>query len=337
MKRNIHHDLVLVTGANSLLGANTILDLLEHGFEVRGMLRRKSSWKAPLHNKLELFEGNITNQKDTEKALESCRWVVHTAADTRQNLLKLSDYEEVNINATRDLANACLEKGIEKMIFTGTANAFGHGTYDEPGNEKSQPSWPFTKSLYAQSKIMAQQLVLNAAEKSDSTAFITINPGFMLGPWDVKPSSGQIILMHKMKPFILCPPGGKNFVHVKDVAKTIRLALTKGENREEYLVTGTNMSFYDFFHKLNTISGRKKPVVVIPPMLLRAAGKLGDIIRATGFSLSLSSVNSAILCENPVYTNQKAINELGTEITPIDETLYDAIDWFDNEYEKYKS
>ncbi len=336
MKKNKPRELLLVTGANSLLGTNTILDLLEHGFEVRGMLRNKSSWKAPLHNKLELFEGNITNQKDTEKALDSCRWVVHTAADTRQNLLKLSDYEEVNINATRNLANACIQNGIEKMIFTGTANAFGHGTYDAPGNEKSQPSWPFTKSLYAQSKIMAQQLVLNTAKKSDSTAFISINPGFMLGPWDVKPSSGQIILMHKNIPLIFCPPGGKNFVHVKDVAKAIRLALAKGKNSEAYLITGTYMRFYDFFKRLNTISGRKKPLLVIPALLLKATGKLGDMLRATGFSLSLSSVNSAILCENPVYSDQKAINELGIDITPIDQTLNDVLDWFDNEYEKYK-
>lgn len=336
MKRNKPRDLVLVTGANSLLGTNTILDLLEHGFEVRGMLRNKSSWKAPLQNRLELFEGNITNQKDTEKALESCRWVVHTAADTRQNLLRLSEYEDVNINATRNLADACIQNGIEKMIFTGTANAFGHGTHDAPGNENSPPSGPFTKSLYAQSKIKAQQMVLNAAKKSNSTAFISINPGFMLGPWDVKPSSGQIILMHKNKPIILCPPGGKNFVHVKDVAKAIRLALTKGKNSEEYLVTGTYMSFFDFFKKLNTIRGRKKTVIKIPALLLRVAGKAGDMLRAAGFSLSLSSVNSAILCESPVYSDQKVINELGIEITPIDQTLKDAIEWFDFEYDKYK-
>ena len=41
----------------------------------------------------------------------------------------------------------------------------------------------------------------------------------MIGAFDTKPSSGRIILFGLKIRLVVCPPGGKNFVHVKDVSK----------------------------------------------------------------------------------------------------------------------
>jgi len=330
VKNNKLNKKVLVTGANSLLGTNTILELLSRGYEVRGMLRSKKSWKAPLHPQLELFEGLINKPDDVEQALESCHHMVHTAAITNQNLLKLSDYEDININSVSYLAETSIRMNIESMILVGSANAYGHGSKSNPGNENSAPVKPFTKSLYAQSKIEAAKIISDAAEKNTATRFITINPGFMLGPWDSKPSSGKIILMYKKSRLILCPPGGKSFVHVKDVATAARLAIEKGNNGDSWLITGNHLTYKEFFEKLNTMTGQRKPVVKIPCFLLVFAGITGDLIRALGIKTSVSSANMRILCENPFYTNQKIINDLGVTLTTSEQTIRDALEWFEN-------
>ena len=331
MKSNKTHKKVLVTGANSLLGTNTILALLGKGYKVRGMLRTRSSFKAPHHPDLELFEGSFTNPEDIEYAVKSCNLFVHTAAITDQDLLNFSDYENVNIHAVRLLTDVCRKSDVEKMIFVGSANACGHGSPQEPGTEFTPPVWPFTGSYYAQSKIKAQEIILDAARKKSNTEYVVINPGFMLGPWDSKPSSGRIITMYLNQKIIFSPPGGKSFVHVQDVAHAMTQALGKAKNGQVYLLTGNNLSYKAFFEKLNALTGRKKPVIIIPQWLLLSAGKLGDLLRLMKIRTSVSGVNTRILCEQVWYSNQKAAKELGVKFTPIDKTLQDTLLWFEKQ------
>jgi dihydroflavonol-4-reductase len=331
VKDNKLNKKVLVTGANSLLGTNTILALLGQGYKVRGMLRNRLSFMAPSHPDLELFEGSFTSPGELESAVESCNFVIHTAAITDQDLLKFSDYENVNIKAVRLIAEVCRKSDIEKMIFVGSANACGHGTADEPGTELTPPQWPFTGSYYAQSKIKAQEIILDAARDKSPTEFIVINPGFMLGPWDSKPSSGRIVTMYLNRKIIFCPPGEKSFVHVGDVAQAIVQALGTAKNGQVFLLTGHNLSYKAFFEKLNALTGRKKPVIIIPRGLLLSVGKFGDLLRFLNIRTSVSGVNTRILCEQVWYSNQKAAKELGVKFTPVDKTLQDTLLWFEKQ------
>jgi len=331
VKDNKLNKKVLVTGANSLLGTNTILALLGQGYKVRGMLRNRSSFMAPPHNDLELFQGSFTNPEELESAVESCNFVIHTAAITDQDLLKFSDYENVNIKAVRLIAEVCRKSAIKKMIFVGSANACGHGSPEESGTEITPPVWPFTGSYYAQSKIKAQEIILDAARDKSPTEFLVINPGFMLGPWDSKPSSGRIVKMYLNRKIIFCPPGGKSFVHVRDVAQAIVQALEKAKNGQVYLLTGENLSYKAFFEKLNALTGRKKPVLILPKWLLLSAGKLGDLLRCMKIRTSLSGINTHVLCEHVWYSNQKTEKELGVKFTPIDKTLQDTLLWFEKQ------
>ncbi len=329
VKTRQSHKKVLVTGANSLLGTNTIIELLHQGYKVRGMLRKLSSFKAPLHPNLEFFQGSFINGEHLGSAIESCNYLIHTAAITDQNLLDFSDYENVNVKAVSMLIDMCRKSAIEKLIFAGSANACGHGTPGEPGTELTPPAWPFTNSYYAQSKIKAQEIILEATQQNSNTEYIIINPGFMLGPWDFKPSSGRIIEMYLNQKIIIAPPGGKSFVNVKDVARAMVNALGKGKNGQIYLLTGENISYKTFFEKLNLLTGKNKPVFVLPPWLMLSAGKLGDLMRLMKIKTSLSTVNTRILCEHVWYSNQKAAKELGISFTPIDKTLTDTLLWFD--------
>ena len=321
----------LVTGANSLLGTNTILALLGQGYKVRGMLRNRSSFMAPPHPNLDLFQGSFTNPKELESAVGSCDFVIHTAAITDQDLLKLSDYENVNIKAVRLLTEVCRKSAIEKMIFVGSANACGHGSPEEPGTEITPPKWPFTGSYYAQSKIKAQEIILDAARENSPTEFMVINPGFMLGPWDSKPSSGRIVKMYLNRKIIFCPPGGKSFVHVRDVAQAIVRALEKAKNGQIYLLTGDNITYKAFFEKLNILNGLKKPVFILPQWLMLGAGNFGELMRFIKIRTSLSAVNTRILCEQVWYSNRKAAKELGISFTSLDKTLKDTLLWFENQ------
>ena len=317
---------VLVTGANGLLATNTIIELLERGYLVKGLIRNKSKFVSFKHKNLELFEGDITNESDVEKAIKNCDIVIHAAANTNQNLLKLSDYHDVNVAGTKYILARCLKNKVKKYIFVSTANTFGFGTKSDLGNESKEIKYPFSNSNYALSKLEAQNLLLKASKEID---IIVVNPTFMLGAYDSKPSSGRIILMGLKKYFLFYPPGGKNFIHVKDAAHGVVNAIDKGKNRESYLLAHENLSYKEFFKKVNSSSKNKPLMIKLPKLFLLFLGTIGDLFRKAGVKTDLSKTNMKILCIENFYSNKKAKKELKLTCMPIDKAIDDAIEWFE--------
>ncbi len=316
---------VLVTGANGLLATNTIIELLDRGYLVKGLIRNKNKFAYGEHPNLELFEGDITNLSDVELATKDCDFVIHAAANTNQDLLKLSHYHSVNVMGTENLLKGCLKNKVKKFIFVSTANTFGYGTKTELGNESKDIKEPFSLSFYALSKLEAQNLLFKAAHKIN---VVVVNPTFMLGAYDTKPSSGKIILMGLKKYLLFYPPGGKNFIHVRDAAYGVVNAIKKGKNGEAYLLAGENLSYKEFFKKVNLNTNNNPLLIKLPKSLLLFLGTLGNLIRKAGVKTDLSKTNMHILCVGNFYSNKKAKEELHMTFRPVEEAIDDAISWF---------
>ncbi|MDT0687656.1 NAD-dependent epimerase/dehydratase family protein [Autumnicola psychrophila] len=316
---------LLITGANGLLATNTIKHFLELGHSVKGLLRNKQKFVLPSHPNLELVQGDITDKSAVENAVKDCDAVIHIAALTAPDLPNYDSYYKVNVLGSENLVKSAINHQLKKFIYVSSANAMGFGTLENPGTETTPLKPPFTESLYAKSKLEAQEKLFSYADKID---VVMVNPTFMLGPHDGKPSSGEIILMGYGKKFIFYPPGGKNFVDVRDAARGISAALEKGENRETYLLAGQNLSYKEFFQKLVERSATKSVMIKVPRQLLLIAGYGGDFIRKLAIKTSVSSANMKILSVKNYYSAKKAEEKLGVHFHPIDQAIDDAIDWF---------
>lgn len=316
---------VLVTGANGLLATHIIIELLENGYHVKGLLRNHEKFQYPAHPNLELIESDITNILSARKALEGCQSVIHVAALTAQNFLRYDAYEKVNVLASEELIKLAIDAKIKRFIYVSSANAFGYGSKENLGDETTSMKAPFTSSFYAKSKQEGQKRVLSYRDKIE---VVVVNPTFMLGAYDGKPSSGQIILMGYHKRIIFFPPGGKNFVHVADVAEGTVQALENGIAGEAYLMANENLSYREFFRQLADITQRKSILIPIPKSLLIAVGYIGDALRSIGYPVSFSSVNMRSLCVHNYYSNEKARERLGMNFRPVKQAITEAIDWF---------
>jgi len=318
---------VLVTGANGLLASNLVRELLHSGYEVRGIVRESSNLLSLKKVDVELFKGEITNPADVRKAFAGCEVVVHAAANTSQWPTNFEAYKKTNVDATQMILDEAVRRGVGKFIFVSSANAFDPGTKDVPGNEES----PFSmagKSGYMLSKQVAQELVLGEFRRSGLPA-VVVNPTFMLGKYDAKPSSGQIILMAHQKSLMAYPSGGKNFVHVADVARGIVNAISMGTAGECYLLVGENLSYREFFEKLRLVHGHPQKLARIPRVAIRLAGYLGSLYETlSGKPAKLNSVNARLLCTDNYYSPDKAIRELNMPQTPISQAIEDALEWF---------
>lgn len=319
---------VLITGANGLLASNLVRELLFSGYEVRGMVRESSNLLSLKKVDVELFKGEITNQADVRKAFAGCEVVVHAAANTNQWPTHYDAYKRTNVDATQLLLGEAVRRNIERFIFVSSANAFNPGSKSNPGTEES----PFStsgKSGYMVSKYMAQNLVLGEFRRS-GLPVIVVNPTFMLGKYDARPSSGQIILMAQQKKLMIYPPGGKNFVHVTDVAHGIVNAIKLGRSGECYLLANENLTYHNFFDKLRLIHGQPQLLLPMPRQSVHLAGVLGSLYEnVLGKPAKLNSVNARLLCADNYYSSAKAVQELQMPQTPISQAIEDALEWFE--------
>ncbi|BFO68346.1 NAD-dependent epimerase/dehydratase family protein [Chryseobacterium sp. KCF3-3] len=314
---------VCVTGATGLLGTNVILKLLQNGYSVTALVRKKSSWLGEENKNLKLLEADLSS--DISVHLTDIDCIIHIAAETRQNLIRYDEYRKVNYEAVVNLFTHAELMGVKKFLFVSTANTLGFGNTAFWGSEKAPQIYPFTHSFYAQSKQAAEDYLL---KKCKNTEVIIVNPTFMIGAYDSKPSSGKIIFWAWKKKLIFYPKGGKNFVHVEDAANGIVNAVEKGKNGEKYLLANENLSYRDFFKKVNRITEQNPIMIPIPNKLLSFLGLMGDGLRKLKIKTNLSSANMKALRIFNYYSNQKSIEELGVQYQPIDKAIEEAVQYF---------
>ena len=321
-KREIHMKNVFVTGANGMLGTNLIAMLIEHGYYVTGLVRDPTRYVGRKDKKLRLIKGGLFD--DLTKVLSGVDCVVHIAATTDQGLPDFNDYWKVNVNASMQLYYASKRCQIKKFIYVSTANTLAHGSMESLGTEDEPYKAPFRNSLYAQSKKMAEDFLLS---QSGLMEVVVVNPTFMLGAYGNRTGSARILFMSWKKKVIFYPSGGKNFVHVKDVAEGIIKCIEKNCKKERYLLANENLSYKEFFMKVNKLARQKALLVPLPDIGLVFFGVMGEMLRFLKINTQLGYVNMKILRTQNYYSNQKSIAELGMHYTSVDTAIEDAIDY----------
>lgn len=320
----------LVTGASGLLGGNVVRELIRRGIEVKIFVRSLKEIPALKGLKFEQYSGSLTSREDLFAAAQGCDIIVHTAAITDQWPTAYEHYEAVNVKATIMLLEVVKQLHIKKMIYVSTANTFGYGTKEKPADELSEFRFFNYNSGYIMSKFLAQQHVLREIEKSHLPVVI-VNPAFMIGPYDSKPSSGKIILMGLNKKIMLCPSGGKCFVDVRDAAVAVCNAITMGKDGECYLLANQNMSYWEFFEMLSVIREMPQTKILLPKFLILFIGMLGSLYeKLTGKPAKLNFTNARLLGLTLYYNGNKAVEELQMPLTPVRKSVTDALNWFEN-------
>ncbi|MEM9687448.1 MAG: NAD-dependent epimerase/dehydratase family protein [Bacteroidota bacterium] len=315
---------VLITGITGLLGTNLSLILLEKGYSVIGIARAPKKYKAPLSPHLKLIKKELCDDFSSE--LKGVDYVVHIAANTAQNNIKYATYFNTNTLATKHLYEQACRHQVKKFIFISSANTLGFGSEFHTGNENCEWKYPFKSSFYAQSKKEAEDWLLKNIQK---TAVIILNPTFMLGAYDTKPSSGKIIQMILGKKIIFYPPGGKNFVYVNDVAYGIINSFYHGKNGEKYLLCNENLSYKTFYKKVCNSATQSSFFIKVPKFVLFLLGYLGDFLRYLHIRTVLSKPNLHALTIYNYFSNGKSIKELNMRYTPLDIAIKATINYFE--------
>lgn len=107
--------------------------------------------------------GDITSQKDVKKALKGADCVFHVASYgmSGKEMLQNGRIDNVNINGTCLILDACMDFGIKRLVYVSTCNVVFGGKEIINGDETLPYQPPdYHADPYGRSKSIAEQLVL---------------------------------------------------------------------------------------------------------------------------------------------------------------------------------
>jgi len=319
---------VFITGADGVLGNNLVRILLNRGHKVRVFIETGKKAACLEGLDIEKSSGSILDYDALKAAMSGSDIIIHAAAKTDTWPLRHVNYWKINVEGTRNIINAFKETGAKRLLHIGTANSFGPGDENDPGDENRPYAAGRYKLDYMSSKYAAQQEILRVV-KEDGLDALVLNPTFMLGPYDSKPSSGTMILAVNSGKIPGYPPGGRNFVYVKDVAVAIANAIDMGKKGECYILGNENLTYKEAFLKMAGALNVKAPSVKMPGLLTIIYGALISVASSLfRFTPSVTYALALISTEKHFYSSEKAVRELDMPRTSIDEALSEAVKWF---------
>ena len=320
---------ILLTGADGLLGSNLCRELLKRNYTITALLFSEAVPSLGIEGlPINRIYGNIIDKTFVKDAVAGHDIVIHAAASTQVYPARSPIIHDINVKGTTNIIHACLYHRVKKLIHVGTANSFSPGSLKNPGNEDGSFTGHHYGLDYIDTKYEAQQLVLEAVNKYQLNAVI-VNPVFMIGPYDSKPSSGALILALYNGKIPAYSSGSKSYIAVKDAAVAIANAIILGQTGQCYILSNFSLSHKEALRLMADTIGVRPPSIPMPDFIVKWYGELSSLYgKLTGKTPTLSSELALISCEAHCYSGDKARNFLKMPCTDLRIATTECFEWF---------
>jgi dihydroflavonol-4-reductase len=319
---------VAITGASGLLGGNLAAELTAAGHHVVA-IRRAGTRTSHLDDlAIEWHEADLGSIESMRRAFSGADCVFHCAAAVSVKRAVTPEMTAANVTGTANVIEAVIAARVVRLVHTSSVVAVGLSTDGRPCDETAV--WNFhTEGLvdaYAITKHRAEDVVHAAHGRVDA---VIVNPTYMLGPRDARPSSGRLIVDVVRGRVPGWTPGYNNFVDVRDVARGMIAAWHNGRRGERYILAGNDMTYRDVMRAIAAAAGTRPPRLRVPRPAAWLFGKWGDLVeRAGGEPVVNSTQIRYAFTDKFRFKSDKAARELGYQHGPLEPALRDAIAWF---------
>jgi dihydroflavonol-4-reductase len=320
--------LCLVTGATGFVGSAVARVLLKAGHPVRVLARPGGDRRNLKGLSVEIAQGSLEDHDSLAAAVADCRYLFHVAADYRLWVPDPGPMFRVNIGGTRELMQAALAAGVERIVYTSSVATLGivpGGIADEETPSRAADMI----GPYKRSKFDAEAVVRDLVAEQSLPAII-VNPSTPIGPGDIKPTPTGRLIVEAARGRV---PGfvdtGLNVAHVEDVAVGHLLAAETGEIGRRYILGGENLSLAEILAEVARLTGRRPPSLKIPyAAILPLAAGAEALARLTGREPFVTLDGARMSKKKMFFSSARAVRELGYAPRPARQAIADAVAWF---------
>jgi dihydroflavonol-4-reductase len=321
-------DLSLVTGATGFVGSAVARALLRQGFPVRVLARPNSDRRNLASLPVEIAEGTMEDAGSLARAVDGCRYLYHVAADYRIWVRDPAPMFRANVEGTRDLLNAALAAGIERVVYTSSVATLGlvpGGSADE----ETPSSFDDMIGPYKQSKFAAEEVVRELVWERGLPVVI-VNPSTPVGPGDIKPTpTGRLIVEAARGQMPAFVDTGLNIVHVDDVAEGHLAAAEKGLIGDRYILGGENLTLAEILAEVAAAVGRRPPRLRVPHSALLPVAFGAELAARISGREPFVTLDGVRMSRKKMYfSSEKALRDFGYTPRPARRAIADAVSWF---------
>lgn len=307
---------VFVTGGTGKIGRHLISHLVSHGFYVKVLVRKKDNLWAKDDN-IQIIKGDILKEKTIRKAIQGCDYLFHLAVYQNINDENKDLFELVNVEGTKTILNSSINSGIKKIVYVSTAMVF-----EPTGKSEKDEEWTQRVSCahdnYLQTKIEALMFV---RQMRRFLPIVVIYPTAVIDLKDF--SSSAPVRSSRWQKFLWETVGGGipgglinllgpkdriiNYVIVEDLVEGMILAATGGQEGEEYILGGENITVEDYLHAAARRVNKRVFPIRIPIYIFRILSRLGRFVSLPPIINLISQSHQMDMC----FSSKKARELLG--------------------------
>ncbi len=318
---------IVLTGGTGLLGANLAHVLREKGVRPRILVRERSDRRGLFGIPHDEVEGDVLDRASLDRAFAGASEVYHLAGSVTFDPFSGQRLRDLHLRGTENVLEAAKARGVRRVVVASTIAAVGHGPLHTPATEETTYNYEGSNP-YHESKREAETLALSYASKG--LEVVAGCPSFIVGAYDVRPSSGELLLLVAKGLMLFYPSGGINVVNADDVARGFQLLMERGRSGERYIIGGQNLTYREFLTIAAEEVGVRPPLFPVPEKLTLLGGKIGDLVGHASpelFRFANSSFLRSLFLLGYVSSG-KAQREVGYRPRQVRFGIREAYRWF---------
>jgi len=323
---------ILITGGTGFLGTHIVRQLLDAGEKnLRVMASSVPEWMTDAG--VEPAVGSVTRLDDVKAAVKNVSAIFHLAGKVSRDNQDAAAMNKVHVEGTRILCEAAKEAGVQTMMLASSSGTIAVSEDEQIFDETfPQPVDVFSRWAYYASKYYQERAAIESFD-GDGRKLVILNPSLLLGPDDERLSSTKPVLDFLARKIPYSPSGGLNFVDARDAASAFISAVEKGKHREKYLLGSANMTFPQFFGRLERLSGVSAPMFKVPKKLAMAGSSMIEsVFKNWGKASPVASKEVEQAEYFWYFDSSKAEEQIGFAPRDPQETLQDTITYLRREF-----
>ena len=298
---------ILITGITGFVGKNLAIYLHQNGYEIYGLGRtipEKEDWHVKTIKAFYSYDDAIDyNHFDT---------IIHTAgkAHDLKNVSNEQAYFIANTELTEKIYSQFSISNARKFIYFSSVKAVADTVDEEYLIEDIIPN---PKTPYGQSKLKAEQYILNQVTPSDKLVYI-LRPSMIHGPGNKGNLNLLFSVIQKGIPYPLGTFDNKrSFTSIENVLFIIQELIEKTIDPGVYNVCDDEpVSTNELIRLIAKSCGKKPKILYIPKVIMIAIAAIGDVLH-----IPLNSERLKKLTESYVASNKKLTSALGIKRLPV--------------------
>ena len=344
---------ITIIGGSGFVGTRLVKRLLESGYTVKIADKRKSVAYPDLWVRCDVrntpaqtneYPESLTDAlsapgKDQEAkqampmhslldVLQGSDVVINLAAEHRDDVTPKSLYEEVNVQGSEHICNACTELGIHKIIFTSSVAVYG---FAPVGTDETGQINYFND--YGRTKYLAEGKYRDWLKQDSANCAVIIRPTVIFG----EQNRGNVYnLLHQIAsgrfPMVGKGTNRKSMNYVENVAAFIEYELTHDTASGEHLYNYCDEPAYDMNNLVldcyKALGKPKTKLFHFPYWLAYCGGLCFDLLAfITRKKFAISSIRIKKFTQNTYFVGKNIKNTDFVAPVTLEEGLRRTIDY----------